>query len=119
MTDDERSRLMAEGRTAFNRGDFFGAHELWETVWRSAAGPERRWLQGLIQVAAGLHQLACGRTAPAATLLARAAAKLVDAPETLHGVDLASVRREAARLIAALAAGSPVDPSSVKIPLGQ
>jgi uncharacterized protein len=115
MTADERSRLMAEGRTAFNRGDFFGAHELWETVWRSAAGPERRWLQGIIQMAAGLHQLARGRTAPAAILLARAAAKLVDAPDALDGIDVASAGREAARLVAALAAGTPIEPSGVKL----
>ncbi len=92
MTPEERARRMEEGRRAFNRGEVFEAHELWEEVWREAAEPERRWLQGLIQLAAALHQLGRGRPRPAAALLARAAAKLEDAPEVLHGVNLVAAR---------------------------
>ena len=95
MTGDHRARLMAAGRQAFERGDFFQAHEHWEEVWREAAGPERRWLQGLIQVAAALHQDARGRPGPAARLLARGLEKLAGAPDSLDGVDLAAVRRAA------------------------
>jgi len=83
--------LMTEGRSAFERGDFFVAHEKWEAVWLEAEGPMRLWLQGLIQVAAGLDQLARGRVAPAETLLARARAKLADAGP-IEGIDVASVR---------------------------
>ena len=98
MTGDQRARLLGDGRAAFDRGDYFAAHELWEEVWREAEGPERRWLQGLIQVAAGLHQLARSRPAPAARLVTRALVKLADAPELVGGVvEVAAIRREAAR----------------------
>jgi hypothetical protein len=36
----------------FNAGAFFEAHEDWEDLWHEAEGAERRWLQGLIQIAA-------------------------------------------------------------------
>jgi uncharacterized protein len=104
---------MADGRAAFNRGDFFLAHDVWEEVWRSCVGPDRRWLQGLIQVAAGLHHLSEGRPAPAQGLLVRALDKLGDAPAKLDGIDLASARRDAHRLLAELRRGVPADPRSL------
>ena len=73
---------LAPGRAAFNRGEFFAAHELWEDVWRGLAGDERALAQGLIQIAAGLHHLQRGRPRPAARLLARGASKLARAPAT-------------------------------------
>ena len=93
MTGDQRARLLGDGRAAFDRGDYFAAHELWEEVWREAEDPERRWLQGLIQVAAGLHQLARSRPAPAARLMARALLKLADAPAELGGIDIDALRQ--------------------------
>lgn len=111
MSVEDRSRLMADGRAAFNRGDFFRAHELWEEVWLRAVGADRRWLQGLIQVAAGLHQLARGRPAPAARLLERAESKLGDAPDRLDGIEIAAAREGAGRIRAAIARDEPADPS--------
>jgi len=73
---------LAPGRAAFNRGEFFAAHELWEDVWRGLARDERALVQGLIQIAAGLHHLQRGRPRPAARLLARGASKLSRAPAT-------------------------------------
>ena len=75
------------GRAAFNRGAFFEAHELWEDVWRDLAGDQRNLVQGLIQIAAGLHHLQHGRQRPAARVLARAVQKL-----SLAGVTPASDR---------------------------
>ena len=36
----------------FNDRAYFEAHEDWEDLWHEALGSEKRWLQGLIQVAA-------------------------------------------------------------------
>jgi hypothetical protein len=73
---------MQEGRAAFNRGEFFLAHELWEELWLDLRQPLDRSkalrlrVQGLIQIAAGLHHLQGGRRRPATTLLRRGLAKL-------------------------------------------
>ena len=39
------------GVELLNRGEFYDAHEVLEDVWRAAPEPERRFLQGLMQVA--------------------------------------------------------------------
>ena len=100
---------MARGRAAFNGGQFFAAHEHWETVWRTlGAGAERTALQGLIQIAAGLHHLREGRSAPGARLLQKGADKLAAAPGgELAGLPLATLAAEVARTLAALRAATP------------
>lgn len=47
---DRADALGAEGR-------FFEAHEELEAGWNAAKGPEKFLLQGVIQLAAGLHRL--------------------------------------------------------------
>ncbi len=82
-----RNRL-AQGKAAFNRGEYFQAHELWEEAWRELDGVERVVVQGLIQIAAGLHHLQQERPRPAAGLLRKGLAKLSPgvfaAPVALH-----------------------------------
>jgi predicted metal-dependent hydrolase len=41
------------GVVLFNRGDFFEAHEVWESIWMEA-GPDKKFYQGLIQAAVAL-----------------------------------------------------------------
>jgi uncharacterized protein len=75
MADD--SERLEPGRAAFNRGEYFLAHELWEEVWREVGDAERRlYLQGLIQIAAGLHHLQKRRNGPAAGLLRKGLEKV-------------------------------------------
>lgn len=46
---------LAEGLQHYNAGEFFEAHESWETAWLEATGSEKTLLQGVIQVAAAFH----------------------------------------------------------------
>jgi predicted metal-dependent hydrolase len=72
--DSEQLEL---GREAFNRGEYFLAHELWEEMWREMTDAEQRvCVQGLIQIAAGLHHLQQRRARPAAGLLRKGLEKL-------------------------------------------
>jgi predicted metal-dependent hydrolase len=108
-----RTHLMIEGAAAFNCGDFYEAHELWESVWNVADEPERTFIQGLIQVATGLHKLARGRDDVCRTLLAKALPKLAGAPDMLETVNVAAARAGAERVLAALARGELPDARSV------
>ena len=56
LSPKERERLFREGIELFNRERFFEAHEAWEEIWRSTAPEPRGFFQGMIQVAAALHQ---------------------------------------------------------------
>jgi len=72
--------VASRGIALFNSGRFFEAHEAFEDLWRAASGPERRALQGLIQICAGLTKHRRGLPGPAASLLAKGLANLEAAP---------------------------------------
>jgi uncharacterized protein len=57
LSPEERRRLFQEGIDLFNRGELFLAHEAWEEIWRSTTPEPRELFQGLVQVAAALHQI--------------------------------------------------------------
>lgn len=116
-------RCLAErlepGRGAFNRGEYFVAHELWEQAWHELAGADRLFTQGLIQLAAGLHHLQQGRPRPAVALLRKGLQKLADCPETQPaGFRFAALARDLAAMLPTLAgsdATTAPDPGTLKL----
>jgi uncharacterized protein len=111
LTPDQRRRLVRQGVDCFNRGEFYDAHEVWEDVWRSNLPEPRTLLQGLIQVAAGMHQfLDLHRTIGPRRTLAKAAAHLEPyAPVTL-GLDVAGLLAGVSRWRAWLEVGGAQPP---------
>ncbi len=91
----------------FERGAYWDAHEQLETLWR--VDRLELW-QALIQLAATFVLLSSGRPGGARSVLSRAQAKLVALPESLHGVDVAWVRRQCGLLNARLAEDEALDP---------
>ena len=92
LSPEERERLFRAGIDLFNQGRFFAAHEAWEEIWRSTTPEPKDLFQGLIQVAAALHQhLDLRRTEGPRRTLAKARRNLEPfAPEAL-GVDIAGL----------------------------
>jgi predicted metal-dependent hydrolase len=94
---------LEQGRAAFNRGEYFEAHELWEEAWRELEGAERIVVQGLIQIAAGLHHLQQRRPRPGAGLLRKGLAKLSrPTPAALVHLPIDVLARDVARLLTEL-----------------
>ncbi len=102
MADDpDFAADLARGLELYRQGHFFEAHEVWEDRWLLSKGEERRLLHGLIQLAAGWHQL--GKRGPKGTarLLGKALARLEPLGDLCHGVDLGELRRVASSWLAA------------------
>ncbi|MEA2561697.1 MAG: uncharacterized protein QOH06_3201 [Acidobacteriota bacterium] len=95
LSPEERRRLFQEGIDLFNRGgrgDFFLAHEAWEEIWRSTTPEPRELFQGLVQVAAGLHQiLDLKRKIGPRNTLAKARSHLEPCAPILCGLDVAGL----------------------------
>jgi predicted metal-dependent hydrolase len=111
------------GARLFDAGSFFDAHEAWEEQWRIETDPtERRFLQGLIQVAAALHKLlVVGSPEAASRLFARALAKLDACPADLtreEGFDLTAFRSAIHGCAGALAA-QRFDRATIPVMLGR
>ena len=66
----------SDGLKLFNAERFFDAHEAWETIWLESRGEEKRFLQGLIQLAAAFHHFQRGNLEGAQSLMEEGASKL-------------------------------------------
>lgn len=108
--------LFRRGIGLFNAGEFYEAHEVLEDVWRPWTGPERLFVQGLIQVAVALHHHSTGNLAGATSLLRRAAKNLATFPRVCCGIDLEALREAIAVWQVALDNGHPT-PAPPKINL--
>ena len=97
-----------QGIRLLNRGSFFDAHEVLEDVWRDARQPERKFLQGLIQIAVALYHYGNGNLVGARSVLRRAGRNLAGYPESFGGIRLTPLRHSLSRWQSALDEGTPV-----------
>jgi len=92
LSPAERRRLFQEGIDLFNQREFFRAHEAWEEIWRSTSPEPRELFQGLVQVAAALHQfLDLGRTDGPRRTFAKARTRLEPFAPAACGLDVAGL----------------------------
>jgi predicted metal-dependent hydrolase len=101
---------LRHGVELFNRAAFFEAHEALEDVWRAAPGPEKKFLQGLIQVAVALYHHGNGNLVGARSVLRRAFRNLSRYPEGFGGIHLAGLLDSISDWQRALDESTPVPP---------
>ena len=98
---------LAQGLRLYEAGDFFRAHEEWESVWLLSQEPEKTFLQGLIQVTAAFHHLRRNNSLGAIRLLEAALRRLEPYPEDFGGLSLALLREDIRDRLIALEPGPP------------
>jgi predicted metal-dependent hydrolase len=96
------------GLALFNRGCFFECHEEWEEVWKRSAGEEKSFYQGLIQAAVALLHARRGNLRGAASIYAKACARLDVFPADYMGIALDKFREELDVFFTAALAGRPL-----------
>ena len=88
LTFDWTSGPLAEGLRLYNTGEYFTAHEAWESVWLAAPEPDRPFLQALIQVTAAYEHLKRNDNQLGATrLLTAALGRLAPYPPHFGNID--------------------------------
>jgi len=105
MLLDWENGALAEGLHCYRTGQFFEAHEHWESVWLTCADPEKTFLQALIQVTAAFHHWRRGNYAGAMSLLNAALRRLESYPAEFAGLPVDSLRRNLLAWRQALAGG--------------
>jgi uncharacterized protein len=103
-----RSSDIKEGVDLFNRAEFFDAHEVLEDIWRAAPQEEKKFLQGIIQVAVALYHHGNGNSIGACSVLRRAFRNLSRYPEGYGGIQLADLLRSVSEWQRAMDEGKPV-----------
>jgi predicted metal-dependent hydrolase len=98
LSTEERERFFGEGIALFNQGRFFEAHETWEEIWRSTTPEPKDLFQGLIQVAAALHQfLTLKRIDGPRRTLAKARRRLEPYVPIALGIDIEDLLEQTGR----------------------
>jgi len=110
----EQRETFRRGLEEFNTERFFEAHEVWEEVWLASAEPEKRFLQGIIQIAAAFHHYQRGNLRGARSLLEAGLSRLRDFPADQGGIALDLLCGAAGEWASALHAGR--DPGRARFP---
>ncbi len=103
MTLDWTHGALYEGLHLYRSRRFFEAHEAWESVWITAAQPEKLFLQSLIQVTVAQHHSTRDNHLGATRLLAAALRKLEPYPIDFAGLDVGLLRDDIRASLAILA----------------
>ena len=92
MLQKPLAQFFNEGIDLFNEGKFFECHEAWEEVWKRSAGDEKLFYQGIIQAAVAILHAQRGNLTGAASMYAKASAKLDHLPSEHMGLALGELR---------------------------
>ena len=110
------AQAVAAARELLAVGRAFGAHEIFEALWKACPAAERDLWQGLAQVCVGLTHLQRGNAVGARTLLRRGAGHLRDAAGAgLDVIDPVVVADRATALADRVAAGAGFTPAALRI----
>ncbi len=86
--------LAEQGLRAFNAGEFYHQHDLFEAQWVETAGPVRDLYRAVLQVGVAYYQIERGNYRGALKMLQRSAQWLYLLPEVCQGIDVAQLRRD-------------------------
>lgn len=104
MKSDEYLR----GISLFNNAEFFDAHEVLEDIWRAAPPENKKFLQGLVQVAVAFHHYSTGNRVGMRSVLERAIRNLAEPSGNFGRIQLASLLQSLERWREALDNNSPL-----------
>ena len=102
LKSHERDHLYQKGLEAFNSAHFYEAHEHWEEVWLETSDPDKKFLQGLIQVAAAFHHHSRANLQGTRNLLRAGLLKLDCFPDAHAGLEIAALREAVREWLGAL-----------------
>ena len=80
-----------QGISLFNNAEFFDAHEALEDVWRAAPPENKKFLQGLVQVAVAFHHYSTGNRIGMRSVLERAIRNLAEPSGSFGQIELQSL----------------------------
>ena len=115
MSLDWGAGALEEGLRCYRSGQFFEAHEHWESVWLKLDEPEKSFLQALIQVTAAFHHYQRGNLVGTESLLRRALRRLEVCPAKFGGIAVEPLRDEVRAWVKALEDGKAVPGNVVRI----
>lgn len=90
------------GIAEFNQQQFYSCHDTLEAIWVDASEVDKRFYQGILQVAVGCYHLSNNNLRGAIILLGEAVRRLCDYQPDYEGVDVEQLLEQSVALLQAL-----------------
>lgn len=101
-----------KGIAQFNQQQFYACHDTLEAIWVDAPEADKRFYQGILQVAVGCYHLGNDNLRGAIILLGEAARRLCDYQPDYEGIDVEQLLHQTVDLLQALQQLDPEQTSS-------
>ncbi len=92
--EQQKEILFNKGLELFNQGNYYDAHEEWETLWSDYYLPDRDFVQGLIQLSVSFVHLSNGNLIGAKSLLKKSQRKMNNFQGICRGLNVDSLKDE-------------------------
>lgn len=90
------------GVEQFNQQEFYACHDTLEALWMEALEPQKRFYQGVLQIAVACYHLGNLNWRGAVILLGEGIGRLVDYQPFYEGIDVEALLTESVELLKAL-----------------
>ena len=91
-----------QGITEFNQQQFYACHDTLEAIWVEAPEADKRFYQGILQVAVGCYHLSNDNLRGAIILLGEAIRRLCDYQPSYEGINVELLLEQSSQLLQAL-----------------
>lgn len=91
-----------QGIAEFNQQQFYACHDTLEAIWVEAPEADKRFYQGILQVAVGCYHLSNDNLRGAIILLGEAVRRLCDYQPSYEGIDVELLLEQSSQLLQAL-----------------
>lgn len=98
------------GIVLFNKADFFDAHEALEDIWRAAPPENKKFVQGMVQIAVAFHHYSTGNRIGMRSVLERAIKNLSEPSGNFGQIQLPSLLQSLGQWREALDNNLPLPP---------
>ncbi|HXR17341.1 MAG TPA: DUF309 domain-containing protein [Terriglobales bacterium] len=98
----------SQGISLFNHAKFFDAHEALEDIWREAPLENKKFVQGMVQIAVAFHHYSTGNRVGMRSVLERAIRNLGEPSGSFGQIQLAALLQSLGQWREALDSNSPL-----------
>lgn len=102
MTSIRSGEEFWQGVEQFNQQEFYACHDTLEALWMEASEPDKRFYQGILQIAVACYHLTNHNWRGAAILLGEGISRLLNYQPTYENLDVTELVRQSNDLLIAL-----------------
>lgn len=107
MTDVIPPESFWQGVEQFNQQEFYACHDTLEALWMEALEPQKRFYQGILQIAVACYHLGNLNWRGAVVLLGEGIGRLRDYQPIYEGIDVTELLTQSFELLKALQQAGP------------